>query len=194
MKHRFTGIYVIVIFIGFDAADSAKRMFTAFGPGTPYDNPKIANIKDKSELPVIGPWPDRVLLRFVKCYSAGKNVSDLEEGDENDDPDNISRLVAVVACYAGKPELLDQAEDVALQLQTSDVMVAVLLTVCRVMEQYILHGESRDGHIEKTIEELKSRGRLHPLDLDRAMAGHLQAALDSRSLSVAEATKKFGKA
>ena len=184
--------------IGFEAEDSANRVFTAFGPGSPYDNPLPAlyskNMKDKSMYPITGAWRGFVSRRFIECYSSGKNVCDLKEEDKNVDPNNIPRLVALVALYAGKPELLDKAEEAALQMQYSDMVLAVVLTACRVMEQYILHGKSHDNVIEKVIEELKSKGRLHPLDLDRATAGHLQAVLDSQSLSVVEATRKFGKA
>ena len=123
---------------------------------------------------------------------SGKKISDLDEKDDNDDPDNIPRLVALVALYAGKPDLLDKAEEAALQMQTSDLVLAAILTACRVMEQYILHGKSHDNLVEKVIEELKSKGRLHPLDLDGAMAGRLQASLESQSLPVVEATKRFG--
>lgn len=134
--------------------------------------------------------------RFIECYSSGKDVSDLTEEDKNVDPDNIIRLVALVALYAGKPEMLDIAEEAAQQLQCSDMAIVVVLTACRLMEQYILHGESQDNLaiVESVIKELKSKGRRHPLDLDRAMAGHLQAVLDCRNLTVTEATKKFGKA
>ena len=186
--------------IGYDAADSKRRYFTAFGPGSPYDNPLPSlyskTMKDKSMYPIIGPWQAFVPRRFVECYSSDKNVRDLAEEDKDVSPDNIVRLVALVALYAGKPEMLAKAEEAALQMQYSDMVLAVVLTACRLMEQYILHGESRENlaFVEKVIEELKSKECRHPLDLDRAMAGHLQAVLESRDLPVDEATRKFGKA
>ena len=167
----------------------------AFGPGSPYDNSPLASqdkkTKDASKLPMEGKWQTFLLRRFVNCHAAGKKVEDLEEEDTNVDPDNIPRIVPLVALYAGKPDLLQLAEEAALQIQVADTTVSIVLATCRIMEQYVL---SVDKPVERVIEDLKSPLRILPQSLDRAVAGYLQAALESEGLPVAEVTQKFGKA
>ena len=176
---------------GFNAADNATRMFKAFGPNSPYDNPAKKELKDKSQLPIDGKWQNVTLRRFSECHAAGKSVSDLTDDDNNVDPDSIVRLVPFVALYAGKPEFLEQVEEATTQLQTSDMTVTIILAVCRIMEQYMLqtHGDP----VKDVIQELKSPDRAHPQSLDRAVAVHLQAAVDSLDQTVFEAVRKFGK-
>ena len=181
--------------LGFNADDLAKRTMVAFGPGSPYDNSPLASqdkkTKDASKLPMEGKWQTFLLRRFVNCHAAGKKVEDLEEEDTNVDPDNIPRIVPLVALYAGKPDLLQLAEEAALQIQVADTTVSIVLATCRIMEQYVL---SVDKPVERVIEDLKSPSRILPQSLDRAVAGYLQAALESEGLPVAEVTQKFGKA
>lgn len=188
----------IVKLLGFDAEDIARRIMAAFGPGSPYESPVTGlyqsvpkSAKDLSKCPIEGKWQTFCLNRFTKCHALGKTVADLEEEDTNVDPDNIPRMVPLVALYAGKPDMLQIAEDAALQLQVADTTLSITLATCRIMEKYIL---SIDGPVEKVVEDLKSPSRLHPQSLDRAVAGHLQTALESGGLSVVEATQKFGKA
>ena len=180
---------------GFNAKDCAKRTFEAFGPGSPYDN----TTNDISKFPIQGRWQDFLLKRFSKCYAEGKTVADLDEDDKNVDPDDIIRCVALIALYAGKPELLDLAYEASNQFHSSDLMLAVDLAAFRIMEQYILGttGGKSDAsvcpEVEKVIEDLKRPDRLCPDSLDRAIAGHLQDVFETQNISIDEATKKFGK-
>ena len=91
--------------------------------------------------------------------------------------------------------MLTKAEDAIMQLQVNDIAVTVVLAACRVLEQYILYGQKEEGEtlVNKVIEELKSPARANPKSLDRAVAGHLQTAIDCRTMSIQEATLKFGK-
>ena len=188
--------------LGFEPADSAKRMFETFGPDSLYDNPASAKYTpairynpDKTLYPIAGKWRGILLRRFSECYAAGKTVEDLKDEDKTDSPTNIPRLVPLVAFYASKPEMLNKAEMAAIQLQTCDLSLAVVLGACRILECYIMNADAGDpqSHLKTVIEELKSHTRLNPQPMDRAVAGHLQAALGSLDLSVVEATKKFGK-
>ena len=167
----------------------------AFGPGSPYDNSSSASysktMTDMSNYPKEGKWQTFLLRRFVNCHAAGRKVEDLEEEDTNVDPDNIPRSIPLVALYAGKPDLLRRAEEAALQLQVADTTLSIVLTTCRIMEQYVL---SVDKPVEKAVEDLKSPSRINPQSLDRAVAGYLQTALESEGLPVAEVTQMFGKA
>lgn len=190
---------------GFNAADSAKRMFQAFGPGSPYDSQGSSkyskSMSDKSMYPIHGNWRNGLLRRFCELHSEGRTLDDLTEEDKNVDPDNIPRLVPLVALYAGKPEMLEQAENAAAQLQSNDASLAIVLAACRLIERFVLasrpavvDSQTLQSLVESVVKDLKSPGRLNPQSLDLAVAGHLQAALGSCDLSVAEATRKFGKA
>ena len=147
-----------------------------------------------SMFPIQGKWRNPLLLRFSNLHAEGKKVEDMLEEDLNVDPDNIPRLVPLVALLAGKPNMLEMAYDAAAQLQKSDLILTTVMAACRLMERYILDGASADVHsLEKVIEDLKKSDRSFPLPLDRAMAGHLKDVLETRGLDMAEAAKKFGK-
>ena len=147
-----------------------------------------------SMFPIQGKWRNPLLLRFSNLHAEGKKVEDMLEEDLNVDPDNIPRLVPLVALLAGKPNMLETAYDAAAQLQKSDLILTTVMAACRLMERYILDGASADVRsLEKVIEDLKKPDRSFPLPLDRAMAGHLKDVLETRGLDMAEAAKKFGK-
>ena len=175
-------------------------MVAAFGPGSPYDNggPQgySKGMKDKSMYPIKSKWRNFVLNRFLKYFATGETLeSNIDDDDTNVDPDNIVRLIALVALYAGTPHMLETAEHAAQQLQANDMIITIILAACRIVESFILHGElSIEDHLNSVIGELKSSSRVHPQPLDLAVAGHLQAALDAKNLDVQSATTKFGKA
>lgn len=177
-------------------------MMVAFGPGSPYDRTESQSyskgMKDKSMYPIKGKWRTFVLNRFVKYFPTGETLESYlnNEDDANLDPDNIIRLLPLVALYAGRHEMLQLAEEAALQLQVNDMNITIILAACRIMESFILHTDlSIEDHLKAVIADLKSSSRLHPQPLDRAVAGHLLTALDySAKLDVQSATMKFGKA
>ena len=187
-----------MLIAGFDPKDSAKQIFEAFGPGSPYDSDPSSkyskNMVDKSMYPIRGKWKNFLLRRFSNLHAEGKEVEDMLEEDTNVDPDNIPRLVPLVALLAGDPKMLETAFDAASQLQKSDLMLTAVLCACRIMEQYIVGGEGESVHpVEKVMEDLKKSNRTFSLPLDRAMAGHLKEAFDTRGLGVIETAKQFGK-
>ena len=190
---------------GFDAADCDKKMFEGFGPGSPYaDNSQLTakyskNMKDKSMYPINGKWQGFNLRRFTNLYSKGKCLEDESEEDTNVDPENIIRSVPLVAMYAGDPDMLSTVHNASSQLQTSDLILTIVLASCRIMEQYIVTNDDGSNpkedfcpQVDKVIEDLKSSSRIYPNSLDRAVAGFLKEVVDCRQLSVDEATKKFG--
>ena len=173
-------------------------MFEAFGPGSPYDNQLTSkyskNMGNRSMYPIQGKWQTFVLRRFSNLHAEGKVVENMLEEDRNVDPDNIPRLVPLIAALAGTPNMLETAFDAAAQLQKSDLILTSVMSACRLIEQYILHGASADVHpVENVIADLKKRDRSFPLPLDRAMAGHLKDVFETRDLGVVETAKKFGK-
>jgi hypothetical protein len=184
---------------GFDAADSARRMMVAFGPNSPYTNtgPQAYSkgMKDKSMYPIKGKWRNFVLNRFVTYFPTGVTLEDYIHVDSNVDPDNIVRLIPLVALYAGQPDMLQIAEEAALQLQVNDMITTLVLAACRIVQQFILHGEMGSEHqLKAVIAELKSPSRAHPQPLDLAVAVQLQKALDCREMDIETATTQFGKA
>ena len=171
----------------------------AFGPNSPYANtgPQSYSkgMKDKSMYPIKGKWRNYVLNRFVTYFPTGVTLEDYVHDDPNVDPDNIVRLIPLVALYAGRPDMLQIAEEAALQLQVNDMIITLVLAACRIIQQFILHGEIGPEHqLRAVIAELKSPSRAHPQSLDLAVAGHLQKALDCRQVEVETATAQFGKA
>lgn len=173
---------------GFNAEACADKMQTVFGPGTAYDDPTSASyVRHTVSTRVQGKWLGFVLRRFTECHAEGKKVEELTEEDCAVDPENIIRLVPLVSLLAGRPELLATAEEAALQLQTSDLCLAVVLTAVRLLEQFI---QGAAEPVKAVVSALKRGGA----PLDRAMAGHLQAVLDSTEKSVATATLEFGMA
>ena len=173
-------------------------MFEAFGPGSPYDDQATAKYSkgmiDRSMYPIQGKWRNFVLRRFSNLYAEGKEVENMLEEDRNVDPDNIPRLLPIVALLAGSTNMLETAFDAASQLQKSDLILTAVMSACRLMEQYIVGGASADVHpVEKVIADLKRPDRSFPLPLDRAMSGHLKDVLETRDLGVVETAKKFGK-
>lgn len=148
--------------------------------------------------PIKGKWKTFLLRRFSKLYSNKKSLEDEFDEDTNVDPDNIIRSVPLVALYAGQTEMLSTIHHAASQLQTSDMILAVVLASCRILEQYIVSertdkvSETSCPQLERVVEDLKSPGRIYPNSLDRPIAGFLKDVLDSSRLTVDEATKKFG--
>ena len=173
---------------------------TVFGPSSAYEHkgPQgySKGMKDMSMYPIQGKWRNFVLNRFVEHFSSGVTLkSILNDDDTNFDPDNIVRLIPLVSLYAGRPDMLEIAEEAALQLQVNDMTITVVLAACRIVEQFILHGDlNSEDNVRAVIAGLKSSSRAHPQPLDLAVAGHLQKALNHREMSVELATAQFGKA
>lgn len=174
-------------------------MMTAFGPNSPYENAAPRHyhkgMQDKSKYPIKGKWRNLVLNRFIQYFPTGVSLEEYVDDDTNVDPDNITRLIPLVALYAGRPDMLKVAEEAALQSQVNDMIITLVLASCRIVQQFILYeGMSLENHLSTVIAELKSSSRANPKPLDLAVAGHLQKALDCREMSVEAATAHFGKA
>ena len=78
-----------------------------------------------------------------------------------------------------------------LRVQTNPISLAVMLADCRLIEQYI---QGASHPIENVLRELLSPTRQHPSPADHEVIGYIEAALQSKALSVFDATWKFGKA
>ena len=186
--------------VGFNADDSASRMMGAFGPGSPYDKTTSLGYSkgvDKASYPIKSKWRNFVLNRFIQYFPTGVTLEAFaNDNDTNVDPDNIVRLIPLVSLYAGKPDMLKIAEEAALQLQVNDMIITIVLAACRIVQQFILHGGDMncEDQLRAVIAELKSPSRVQPQPLDRAVAGHLQKALDCKEMDVDKATAQFGKA
>ena len=121
-------------------------------------------------------------------------MESLKEEDTNVDPDGIPRNIPLIAMLAGKPKLLNTLQESVLLCQNNDMNMAVILTVARLIEKYILEGmsESSTHPVEVVAQELRNPNRSCPDDLDLAMSKHLNAVLEQRELSVRDASVKFG--
>ena len=197
-------VFTALFHSGFDAKDSADKMFKNFGPNSPYDKSSSGKyseadkhskqLRDQSEYPIHQKWRGFILRRFTECHAKGVTVESLKEEDANLDPDNIPRNIPLVAMLAGKPELLSTLQESVLQTQTNDMMVAIVMAAARIIERYILNGSAEPPvhPVEQVMQDLRNPKRLCPDDLDLAMAKHLKDVLENKALSVQDASTKFG--
>ena len=193
------------LLVGFNAKDNAARLFTHFGPGSPYDRSESKHYRkgqvDKSIYPIKGKWQNFLLRRFVECHSreAG-SVEGCIEDDSDVSADNVVRNIPLVALLAGKG-FLEPLKQSVLQLQNSDMMLAVVMAACRVIERYILNAsclpvegemESNVHPVEEVMRSLRQKGRDCPGALDTAMAGLISEVLKCKGLSIEDASSIFG--
>ncbi len=183
-------------------------MYKNFGPDSPYDgNSSFSKLyrknmskSEKSSYPIHGKWSNYLIHRFTECYSKGKAVTDLTEEDANVDPDNLVRNIPLIVLLAGDPSLMTTLSDSILQLQTNDMIVAVILMLARLIERYILDGSlpdstsdaSRLHPVERVVEDLKRPDRELVDPLDRAMVNHLNEVLGKRGRDHKNASMEFG--
>lgn len=159
-----------------------QSTFDWFGPKSQYENPTNAVYKIKTDAekattyPIDGPWRHFSIKDFIKNILEEKPTT----GSETDaQMDCTLRIVSVVALYAGRPEMLDKAEEVIRSTQNSDTSVAVGLAAARLLEYYILNGKMEDA-VDHVIEDLSSQNRTNAQDLDKALASFLREVLRKR--------------
>lgn len=156
--------------------------FEWFGPKSFYENPTNAVYKVKKDAsqstkyPIEGPWRHFSIKDFIRNVLEDKPST----GSETDaQMDCTLRIVSVVALYAGRPEMLDKAEQVIRSTQNSDTSVAVGLAAARLLEYYILNGIKEDA-VERVIEDLSNQKRTNAQDLDKALASFLREVVRKR--------------
>ncbi|KAK7094696.1 crystallin J1A-like [Littorina saxatilis] len=163
---------------GVDCEALKAATYDWFGPKSDYEDPENARytvgkedkVNVKPTLPISRPWRHGSIKHFLSNMEAKKE----DTGSEDDDQiDCVLRMVPVCALYAGRPEMLDRVEDVLRVTQNSDTAVAMGLAAARILEQFILHGDSGEV-LEKVLSDLSSNSRQNPQELDRAVAGHLR--------------------
>lgn len=164
---------------GLDVKHLRKLTYDCFGSNSLYENPTNAIYKEKSDAekptvyPIDGPWRHFSIKDFLRKYDEGKD----ETGSETDKQmDCVIRIVPVVALYAGRPEMLDVAEQVIRTTQNSDTSVAVGLAAARLLEFYILHGAMARG-VESVIQDLSNQNRANAQDLDKALISFLREVI-----------------
>ena len=138
---------------GYDEADLRQRYFEAFGPGSAYNagaDGSASHFKGQAipeDYPLKRKWLNMQTRRFVECHMENKTVDDIVDEDMGS-PDSIPRLIGLVALYAGTDMFLDVVEKAVFIFQTFDMSVAVMMATLRIMEQYILHGNSKEHLVE----------------------------------------------
>ncbi|XP_045200778.1 crystallin J1A-like [Mercenaria mercenaria] len=153
--------------------------FEWFGPKSKYENPTNAVYKIKTDAekattyPIDGPWRHFSIKDFIRNVLEEKPTTGSEKDEQMD---CTLRIVSVVALYAGRPEMLDRAEEVIRSTQNSDTSVAVGLAAARLLEYYILNGVMENA-VEHVIEDLTNQNRANAQDLDKALASFLREVL-----------------
>lgn len=158
---------------GLNVDDLKERTYRFFGPGSEYDTPLNDPYRDKGaprpQLPIEGPWRQASLKSFIKNVDAGK----AETGCETDNQiDGVAKLAPIVACYAGKPEMLERVEEAIRVTQNNDMCVAVTLAAARFLEHFILNGPDAKA-MDAILEQLCDPNRRNPQELDKAVIGHI---------------------
>ncbi|KAK9979586.1 hypothetical protein ABG768_013008 [Culter alburnus] len=166
---------------GLNVEDLKQRTYKFFGPGSEYDTPVNDPYRDKGaprpQLPIEGPWRQASLKSFIKNVDAGKE----ETGCENDNQiDGVAKLAPIVACYAGKPEMLERVEEATRVTQNNDMCVAVTLAAARFLEHFILNGPDPKA-LDAVLKQLNDPNRQNPQDLDKAIVGHIHQVKDNLS-------------
>ncbi|KAJ8357152.1 hypothetical protein SKAU_G00199460 [Synaphobranchus kaupii] len=158
---------------GLNVEDLKQRTYKAFGPGSEYDTPVNDPYREKGgprpQLPIEGPWRHASLKSFLKNVDAGRTETGC---DDDNQIDGITKLAPIVACYAGKPEMLEKVEDAIRVTQNNDLCIAETLAAARVLEHYIMNGPDPQA-LDSVLKQLDDPNRKSPQELDRAVAGHL---------------------
>ena len=114
------------------------------------------------------------------------------------DPDRMTRIVPLVAMYAGKREVFEVAEDCITLMQECDIVVASTLLVCRLLAMIILangNAITMETFLEGVVNELQDANREHSHPLDLALAEHLKDVMKAdQSMSPLQACQLFGMA
>uniref|UniRef100_A0A8C2DQ85 Selenoprotein J n=1 Tax=Cyprinus carpio TaxID=7962 RepID=A0A8C2DQ85_CYPCA len=166
---------------GLNVEDLKQRTYKFFGPGSEYDTPVNDPYRDKGaprpQLPIEGPWRQASLKSFIKNVDAGKP----ETGCETDNQiDGVAKLAPIVACYAGKPEMLERVEEATRVTQDNDICVAVTLAAARFLEHFILNGPDPKA-LDAVLKQLSDPNRKNPQELDKAIIGHIHQVKDNLS-------------
>ncbi|KAJ8010467.1 hypothetical protein DPEC_G00075390 [Dallia pectoralis] len=159
--------------------DLKKRTYKFFGPNTVYDlplnNPYRPKNGPKAILPINGPWRHASLKAFIRNVDAGKE----ETGCEVDcQIDGITKMAAVVAMFAGRPEMLEKVETAIRVTQNNDFCVAMTLAAARFLEHFILTGRDPNA-MESVLAQLNDPRRKQPQDLDRDVIAHINQVKDN---------------
>ncbi|KAA0719072.1 hypothetical protein E1301_Tti007610 [Triplophysa tibetana] len=166
---------------GLSVDDLKQRTYRFFGPGSEYDTPLNDPYREKGaprpQLPIEGPWRHASLKSFIKNVDAGK----AETGCETDNQiDGVAKLAPIVACYAGKPEMLERVEEAIRVTQNDDMCVAVTLTAARFLEHFILNGPDPMA-MKAVLEQLSDPNRNNPQELDKAIIGQIHQVKENLS-------------
>uniref|UniRef100_A0A672LRL4 Uncharacterized protein n=1 Tax=Sinocyclocheilus grahami TaxID=75366 RepID=A0A672LRL4_SINGR len=86
--------------------------------------------------------------------------------------DGVAKLAPIVACYAGKPEMLERVEEATHVTQNNDICVAVALAAARFLEHIILNGPDPKA-LDAVLEQLSDPNRKNPQELDKAIIGRI---------------------
>ncbi|KAJ8011097.1 hypothetical protein DPEC_G00054650 [Dallia pectoralis] len=158
---------------GLNVDDLRKRMYEFFGPRSEYDTPINDPYRDRSaprpNLPIEGPWRHASLKSFIRNVAAGKEETGCQMDNQSD---GVAKLAPIVACYAGKPDLLEKVEEAVRVTQTNDACVAETLAGARILEHFILNGPDGDV-LDDVLDQLTDPDRKQPQDLDKAVLGHI---------------------
>eukprot|EP00731_Ephydatia_muelleri_P017274 Em0010g372a len=168
---------------GVDTTHLRDASYKALGPGSSYDHPG----QNKKAYPMQGKYLDGSMKAFIKLYSEGTKCEDNTKADSY----TLCLVPPLAALYASHPDLLKHIETVTSLFQTNPMVSATVLAEGRLIEQYI---QGAEHPVENVLRELSSPTRQHPTPADQELAGHIEASLQSKPLSIHEATQKFGKA
>lgn len=153
---------------GFILEKYAQDIYKFFGPSSPYKDP---NPSSKEEYPKKGPWINGNVKKSLENLNAGK----LQEGSDEAEADCFSKVIALVAVYAGDSELNQKIEQAVRTTLNNDKSVNVAIAYGQLLETVILTGDFNvgewcnnltDGHVKEEIKAV----------LQKKDTNHIEAA------------------
>eukprot|EP00731_Ephydatia_muelleri_P038458 Em0769g2a len=189
-RQSFYGEHLIILLRslvackGVDTTHLSDASYKAMGPGSPYDHPG----QNKQVYPMQGQYLHSTMRAFVTSYGAGTHSA---ENGTSLESYSLCFVPALAAMYASHPDLLKHIASVVSLFQTNPLVLATALAEGRLIEQYI---QGAEHPIENVVRELSSPTRQCPTPADLEVAGHIEASLQSKPLSIYDATQKFGRA
>lgn len=179
---------------GFNLDDQKQTAYKMFGPGTEYDSSLVDEYTGgvKKHYPLKSGWIHASIKYFLKKMDEGAT----DTGNPDDEQmDCVAKIAPIVAMYAGRPELLENVEEVIRMTEDNDFSVAIGLAAARMIEQCILTTDTSGnmlGIVQHVVACLSSRDRTNPQELDGAVAGFLRDVIRYKDFSHSDAvSQKF---
>ncbi|XP_066931078.1 crystallin J1A-like [Clytia hemisphaerica] len=130
----FTMLKHLVSNKGFDVEAYSKLICEDFGPNSAYKDPNPSNRED---YPKKGPWLNSSVGQSLQNLKDGK----YQEGADQNESDAHTKIIPLVAMYAGNPDLKKFVEQAVRTTLNNDRAVNAAVAYSELLESVILTGQ-----------------------------------------------------